>query len=101
MTTTSELKARLEDQSEELNQIAHRIEDKVEEITDWKTFVKRRPFLSVGIGIGLGILFSGAAKPVVKASYQQATSTIAATSVAYVASLLKNWDPTNAARRFL
>jgi hypothetical protein len=94
MTTTSELKARLENQSEELGEIAHKIENRLEQYTDWKSWVRQHPWQSLGAAFGLGLVFSGAAQPVLKSAYKQVSTTAATGAVAYLSAVAKELLPT-------
>lgn len=61
MPTPSELRARLENQSEELHQITHAIETRFDQYRDWRGLVRRHPLPSFAVALGAGLLLSGSA----------------------------------------
>jgi hypothetical protein len=72
MTTTSELRSKLEAKGEEVSRIAHKIEDRIDQYKDWQGTVRQYPFQSIGVALGLGLLLSGAATPILKAVSREA-----------------------------
>jgi hypothetical protein len=66
MASIPELKSEIQHKNEEISQIAHQIEDRIEHYVDYKGMVARRPFVSVAACIGVGLLFSGALAPIVR-----------------------------------
>jgi len=93
MTTTSELRAKLERQGEEISRITHRIEDRLETYKDWPGMVRQYPLQSVGIAAVAGVLLSGAAGPLVRNMGKQVggllQASITATIVSSLSGLLK------------
>lgn len=66
MTTASELRSKLESQTEEIGNIAHKIEDRIEAYVDWPGMVRQHPFQSVGIAAIVGLFLAGANRPILR-----------------------------------
>jgi hypothetical protein len=71
MTTTSELRSKLESQGEEITHIAHKIEDRLESYIDWPGIVRQHPFQSIGVAAAVGLIFSGSSSSVFRGVGQQ------------------------------
>lgn len=63
MTTPAELRSQLEVQGAEVSLLVQQIEDRIEELRDWRTMVDQKPIVSVGMAVGAGLLVSGVAFP--------------------------------------
>lgn len=72
MTTIPEIKSEIRQKNEEINSLAHRIEDRFEEVTDWRQAVHDHPFVSVAACVGVGFLLSGALTPILRFAGHQA-----------------------------
>lgn len=91
MTTTSELRSKLESQGEEISQIAHQIEDRIEEYTDWENIVRQYPLQALGVAAGVGVLLSGAGGMIVRQLVRQVgTMAQASVTAAIVAAITSN-----------
>lgn len=90
MTTTSELRSKLESQGEEINHIAHKIEDRLESYIDWPGIVQQHPFKSVGVAAAVGLLFSGASGSVFRGVGQQVGTLVQAGVTAAIMSAFSN-----------
>jgi len=96
MTTTSELRSRLESQGEEISQIAHRIEDRIEEYTDWPNIVRQYPLQAIGVAAGAGLLLSGAGGMIIRQLVRQVgTMAQASVTAAIVAAITSNTTQSN------
>jgi len=71
MTTTSELRSRLEHKGEELSEIAHRLEDRIGEYKDIQALVRQYPLQSFGVAAGVGLLLSGSGGMIVRQVFKQ------------------------------
>lgn len=90
MTTTSELRSKLERQSEEISQIAHRLEDRLETYIDWPGMVRQHPFQSLGVAALAGVVLSGSSGPIMRGLGQQLGTLIQATVTATIMSSIGN-----------
>lgn len=90
MTTTSDLRSRLESQEAELHDITQKIEHRLEEYVDWKGLVHHHPLKSIGAAVGIGFVLSGAVAPLLNVIAKNAGATITASSTAYVGSLIRD-----------
>ncbi len=90
MTTTSELRHKIERQGEEISQIARRIENRFEHYTDWRGTVQERPLQSVGVAVGLGVLLSGVALPLLRWSGRQTFGLAQAGLMAFLTAKARN-----------
>jgi|GEM_PF-4226271 len=90
MTTTSELRSQLERQSEEINQIAHRLEDRLEAYIDWPGMVRQHPFQSIGVAALAGVVLSGSGGTIMRGIGQQLGTLIQATVTATIMSSVGN-----------
>lgn len=88
MTTTSELRSRLESKGEELSQIAHRLEDRIDEYKDITGLVRQYPLQSIGVAAGLGLLLSGSGGFIIKQVLRQVGLIAQAGAMAAVVSVL-------------
>lgn len=88
MTTTSELRSRLESKGEELSQIAHRLEDRIDEYKDITGLVRQYPLQSIGVAAGLGLLLSGSGGFIIKQVLRQVGLIAQAGAMAAVVSAL-------------
>lgn len=88
MTTQAELRSKLERKEQEISDIAHKIEDRIESYTDWKAMVNDYPLQSVGIAVGAGLLLTGAGGGLMKFLFRQVASVAQAGALAYIAALL-------------
>jgi hypothetical protein len=66
MTTTSELRSQLESKGEEISNLTHQIEERIESYVDWQGIVRERPLQSVGIAALAGLVISGSTGPIMK-----------------------------------
>ena len=71
MTTTSELRSRLESKGEEVSQIAHRLEDRIGEYKDITGLVRQYPLQSFGVAAGVGLLLSGSGSLIIRQAFKQ------------------------------
>lgn len=90
MTTTSELRSQLERQSEEISQIAHRLEDRLEAYIDWPGMVRQHPFQSIGVAALAGVVLSGSGGAIMRGIGQQLGTLIQATVTATIMSSVGN-----------
>lgn len=86
MPTPAELRARLENEGEELRQITRKIENRIEDYKDWRGIVKRYPLPCVGVAVAAGILMSGGAAsvPILALAYQQIRSKATQKAINYL-----------------
>jgi len=87
MTTTSELRSQAEAKGEEISQTVRKIEDRIEEAVDWKGLVRQKPLESIGVAVGVGLLFSGAAAPLLGIVGRQAGTILKGSLTAYLMNL--------------
>lgn len=90
MTTTSELRSQLETKGEEISNIAQKIENRIEEYVDWKGMVQQRPLAAVGIAMGVGLVLSGSAGPIVKMVGKQAGLLAKGSAMAFLMGLIQS-----------
>lgn len=93
MTTTSELRSRLERQTADISHIAHRIENRLEEYIDWPGMVRQYPLQSLGVAALAGLFLTGASGPIGRSVVKQVGTLvqagITATIVSSVSQLTK------------
>lgn len=90
MTTTSELRSRLESQGEEISNIAHEIEHRIEEYTDWESLVRQYPLQSLGVAAGVGLLLSGAGGMLMRQAVKQVGTMAQASITAAIVAVITN-----------
>ena len=88
MTTTSDLRNQVDAKGEEISKIAREIETRVEEYIDWKRIVQEKPLESVGVAVGLGLLFSGSLAPILRGVGAQVGTIARGSLTAYLVSLV-------------
>jgi hypothetical protein len=86
MTTTSELRAKLDRQGEEISRLTHRIEDKLETYKDWPGLVRQYPLQSLGIAAAAGLMLSGASTPILRGVGKQLGTLLQASITASIVS---------------
>ncbi len=84
MTTTSELRSQIERKGEEISQIAHKIETRIEEVVDWKSLVRERPQASLAVAFGTGLLLSGMSRVLLQFAGRQTLAVAKSSAVAYL-----------------
>ena len=95
MTTTSELRSQLESKGEEISNIAHQIEDRIEAYVDWPGIVREHPMESLGVAAVAGLILAGSSGSILKFLFRQVgTIAQAAVTAAVVASVSKPQEPT-------
>jgi hypothetical protein len=94
MTTTSELRAQLENKGEEISQITHKIEERIESYTDWPGIVREHPFQSIGAAALVGVVLSGSTGSIMKLVGRQAATLLQAGLTAAVMSALNKSQQT-------
>jgi hypothetical protein len=87
--TVNDIKAEIGQKGEEITQIAHQIEDRIEEYVDWKGIVQKQPLTSVAASVGVGLLFAGALNPVLRFAVGQLGVVAQAVIMAFVVEKLK------------
>lgn len=90
MTTTAELRSKRERKEQEISDIAHRIEDRIESYKDWHKVVQDYPLQSVGVAVGAGLLFTGFGGGLLRFAFRQAEGIVRASVVAYVMATLSD-----------
>lgn len=90
MTTTSELRSRLERQGEEINRLAHRIEDRLESYTDWPGLVRQYPLQSLGVAVVAGLMLTGSGGSILRGFGKQLGTVAQAAITAKVMSTLND-----------
>lgn len=90
MTTTAELRSKRERKEQEISDIAHRIEDRIEAYKDWHKIVHDYPLKSLGVALGAGFLFSGLGGGLLKFGLRQVEGVVRASIVAYVLATLSD-----------
>lgn len=94
MTTTSELRSQLENKGEEISQITHKIEERIESYTDWPGIVREHPFQSIGVAALVGVVLSGSTGSLMKLVGKQALTLVQAGLTAGVVSMLNKSQQT-------
>jgi hypothetical protein len=94
MTTASELRSKLESQSEEIGNIAHKIEDRLESYIDWPGLVRQHPLQSFGIAAVAGLFLAGANGPILRGVGKQLGTLAQAAVTASIMSAVNNPSPT-------
>lgn len=90
MTTTAELRSQRDRKEQEITEIAHRIEDRIESYKDWKQLVHDFPLQSVGVAVGSGLLLTGFGGGLLRFAFRQAEGVVRASVVAYVLATLSD-----------
>jgi len=90
MTTTEELREQIERKQDEISVVAHKIESRIEEYKDWQTTVRQHPFVMAGAAVGLGLVISGAAWPVLRFAGRQGRVLLKSVVTGYLITLLQN-----------
>ena len=88
MTTTADLRSKKERQEQEITDIAHRIENRIESYKDWHTIVREFPLQSLGVAVGAGILLTGSGSRILGFAAKQAVTLAQAGITAYAMSWL-------------
>lgn len=86
MTTTSELRSKLESKGEEVSQIAHQIEDRLENLSDWPGIVRLHPMQAVGAAAIVGLLLSGSRGGFLRLLSRQLEGIVKTSATAFVVS---------------
>ncbi len=71
MTRIPELRSEIRQKNEEIANLAHRIEDRIGVVTNWRGMVYRHPLISVAVGVGVGLLAAGMMRPVLRVAARQ------------------------------
>lgn len=90
MTTTAELRSKRERKEQEISDIAHRIEDRIESYKDWHQVVQDYPLQSVGVAIGTGLLFTSFGGGLFRFAFRQVEGLVRAGVLAYVIATLSD-----------
>jgi hypothetical protein len=88
MTTTSELRSKLESKGEEISEITHKIEERIESYVDWPGIVREYPLQSIGVAAVVGLVVSGATGSIMKLLGKQAITLLQAGITAGVVSMI-------------
>jgi len=88
MTTTSELRSQVEAKGEEISQTVQKIETRIGDYVDWKGMVQQKPLESLGIAMGVGLVLSGAAAPLLTVVSRQAGTIVKGSITAYLMNLV-------------
>ncbi|WP_373531161.1 hypothetical protein [Vampirovibrio sp.] len=90
MTTTAELRSKRDQKEQEITDIAHRIEDRIDFYKDWQKMVRDYPLQSMGIAMGAGLLVSGMGGGLVRFGLRQAEGLVRAGLMAYLLAWLND-----------
>lgn len=93
MTTTAELRSKRDQKEQEITDIAHRIEDRIDFYKDWQKMVRDYPLQSMGIALGTGFLVSGAGGGLLRFGLRQAEALFRAGLMAYILAWLSTDNP--------
>ena len=94
MTTASELRSKLESQGEEISNIAHKIEDRLEAYIDWRGLVRQHPLESIGVAAIAGFLLSGSSGFLIRGVGKQVGTLVQAGITASIMSTVsKQFNP--------
>ena len=90
MTTTAELRSRRERKEQEVSELAHRIEDRIESYKDWRKTVQDYPIKSVGVALGAGLLVTVFSGGLLRFGLRQVEGVVRASLAAYVLATLSD-----------
>jgi hypothetical protein len=93
MTTTAELRSKRDQKEQEITDIAHRIEDRIDFYKDWQKMVRDYPLQSMGIVLGAGFLMSGMGGGLLRFGFRQAEGLFRAGLMAYILAWLADNTP--------
>lgn len=90
MTTTAELRSKRDLKEQEITDIAHRIEDRIDFYKDWQKMVRDYPLQSMGIAVGAGLLVSGVGGGLLRFGFRQVEGLVRAGIMAYILAWLSD-----------
>lgn len=90
MTSKAQLHQDIEAKKHELSKIAHQIGDRVDDMTDWRNQVQKHPMQSIGIAVGMGVILSGATRPLLRMASHQVAPIVRGSLVAMLLGYLQN-----------
>lgn len=90
MTTPAELRSQLEVKGAEINLLTNQIENRLNQLKDWRNTVEEFPLRSIATAIGAGLLVSGLAFPMARNVGKQVGFAAKASLTAYLTAVFTN-----------
>ncbi|HEY9745526.1 MAG TPA: hypothetical protein V6C99_04855 [Oculatellaceae cyanobacterium] len=87
MTTPAELRTQIELKGAEISVLAEQIEQRLEELKDWRNNIEYAPLRTVALSVGAGLMASGIAIPVIRSVGRQVGTAARASLTAYLTAL--------------